>query len=74
MPELGPHHCNYCGRRAEKPLIHYIIHCQETKDLRDAYEREREGRDEDRAAKLVKRALEDPGTLLSFIRIKPPPR
>ena len=74
IPGMGPHHCEHCGSRSENPLTHYLLHCQATQAIRRTYGTQNGGREEDRAARLVKEAMEDPETLLRLIRDKPPPR
>ena len=74
QPGRGTLTCQYCNTRAEEPLIHYLLSCPSTAQLRTQLTEDNpEGRTV-RAAALVRRACEDPTALEDLLRRTPPPR
>ncbi|KAG0718417.1 putative RNA-directed DNA polymerase from transposon BS [Chionoecetes opilio] len=64
--------CDHCGHLARHPLRHYLLSCPATAQLRQQIGGPED--DEDRAALVLRRALEDLPRLLVVVRSAPPPR
>ncbi|KAG0714112.1 hypothetical protein GWK47_014768 [Chionoecetes opilio] len=64
--------CDHCGHLARHPLRHYLLSCPATAQLRQPIGGPED--DEDRAALVLRRALEDLPRLLVVVRSAPPPR
>ncbi|KAG0715564.1 hypothetical protein GWK47_011689 [Chionoecetes opilio] len=63
---------DHCGHLARHPLRHYLLSCPATAQLRQQIGGPED--DEDRAALVLRRALEDLPRLLVVVRSAPPPR
>ncbi|KAG0722292.1 hypothetical protein GWK47_044757 [Chionoecetes opilio] len=64
--------CDHCGHLARHPLRHYLLSCPATAQLRQQIGGPED--DEDRAALVLRRTLEDLPRLLIVARSAPPPR
>ncbi|KAG0724419.1 hypothetical protein GWK47_040606 [Chionoecetes opilio] len=64
--------CDHCGHLARHPLRHYLLSCPATAQLRQQIGGPED--DEDRAALVLRRALEDLPRLLVVVRSAPPYR
>ncbi|KAG0720484.1 hypothetical protein GWK47_048421 [Chionoecetes opilio] len=64
--------CDHCGHLARHPLRHYLLSCPATAQLRQQIGGPKD--DEDRAALVLRRALENLPRLLVVARSAPPPR
>ncbi|KAG0713960.1 putative RNA-directed DNA polymerase from transposon X-element [Chionoecetes opilio] len=64
--------CDHCGHLARHPLRHYLLSCPATAQLRQQIGDPED--DEDRAALVLRRALEELPRLLVVVRSAPPPR
>ncbi|KAG0718601.1 hypothetical protein GWK47_052144 [Chionoecetes opilio] len=62
--------CDHCGHLARHPLRHYLLSCPATAQLRQQIGGPED--DEDRAALVLRRALEDLPRLLVVARSTPP--
>ncbi|KAG0715068.1 hypothetical protein GWK47_012765 [Chionoecetes opilio] len=63
--------CDHCGHLARHPLRHYLLSCPATAQLRQQIGGPED--DENRAALVLRRALEDLPRLLVVARSAPPP-
>ena len=70
--DRDPEPCNHCTAPTLDPLLHYLLHCPRTANLRARPPPP--GAELWRAAMVVRRATETPDVLATVLRDTPPPR
>ena len=73
IPGRGPLACKHCDEVPPHPMHHYLLHCSATVDLRTPPLSPR-GEIDDQAARIVRRACEEPSALINVIQRALPPR
>lgn len=74
FPERGQWSCNHCRQTSEHPLLHYLLNCRATAELRELSTSEDTTQEDEKAAAVVKKIMDEPERWLSVIKNTPPPR